>query len=200
MKRMILTLLMAAMSISAMAETNSEMRWNKEITEKGILCIDYDDPRGSRVDPVIMTDGAFLCPCGTDSACEHANPHLPDQMGPDREKKPHRSKWPKGTACDNPISWDKAGSYVGKTFIVVGPVVKVTKPKGVRGNPTWIDIGAAFPDTRRLTLVLWENQESNFQMVKSGLLVGKNICVLGKIDNYKGVAQIELKKPGASFW
>ncbi len=181
---------------TALEKSDSERKWKKSISEKGLSCIDYDEVL-SENEPSINLQGEFYCPCATDMGCVLANPHLTD--GLDSSPSPNRSEWPKGTACDNPISWDKAGEYTGKTFIVVGPVVKITKPKGVRGNPTWIDIGAAFPDARRLTLVLWEDQASNFPMVKQDLL-GKNICVLGRIDIYKGSSQIELKKPGASFW
>ena len=181
---------------AVLAESNSLKKWKNSISEKGLSCIDYDDAL-SENEPSINSQGEFYCPCATDMGCVLANPHLTE--GLDSTPSPNRSKWPEGTACENPISWDKAGQYVGKTFIVVGPVVKITKPKGIRGNPTWIDIGAAFPDIRRLTLVLWENQKSNFPMVKQDLL-GKNICVLGKINIYKGTSQIELKKAGALFW
>lgn len=181
------------------AESSAERKWKKDTAEKGLFCIpSYDFDKPTERAPAINSDGVFFCPCSTDMDCVVANPHLPEDL----VNSGHRlntSKWPKGTACDNPISWDNAGQYVGKTFIVVGPVVRITKPKGVRGNPVWIDIGATFPDTRRLTLVLWENQKSNFPEVTQDLM-GKNICVLGKIDIYKGASQIELKKPVASFW
>lgn len=100
---------------------------------------------------------------------------------------------PAGATCDNPISWQQAKQYIGQTVAMIGPMMRVTSRDNVRGNPTWIDIGAVYPNTQRLVLVIWGAQKANFPTITTGDLIGKNICVIGLVQDYKGTPQIELK-------
>lgn len=99
-----------------------------------------------------------------------------------------------GLNCDNPISWRYTSQYIGRTVALVGPVMKITSRQDVKGEPTWIDVGAVYPDVRRLTLVIWGGDKANFSVLKSEQVEGKTICVTGKVEIYKGMPQVELRK------
>jgi hypothetical protein len=77
----------------------------------------------------------------------------------------------------------------------VGPGA-VTQRDGIRGNPTWIEVGAAFPNPKRLKVIIWIEDKPRFPMVISGLLESKNFCITGLVTGYKGVAQIVLRDAG----
>jgi very-short-patch-repair endonuclease len=100
---------------------------------------------------------------------------------------------PEGATCDNPVGWQQAGQHIGQTVAVVGPLMKVTNRENIRGNPTWIDIGALYPNTERLVLVIWGEQKSEFPMMMPGQLEGRSVCIIGQIKNYKSTFQIELR-------
>lgn len=97
------------------------------------------------------------------------------------------------SSCANPISWQDIGQHIGNTVSVVGPVMAVTQREGIRGNPLWMEVGAAFPNKNRLKVVIWEEQKHLFPMVAPDLLDGRNVCITGKLTDYKGVAQIVLR-------
>ncbi len=100
---------------------------------------------------------------------------------------------PEGATCDNPISWQQAGQHIGQTVAVIGPLMKVTNRENSRGNPTWVDVGAVYPNVQRLVLVIWGKQKPDFPMVRPGQLEGRSVCIIGQIESYKGIPQIELK-------
>jgi very-short-patch-repair endonuclease len=101
-----------------------------------------------------------------------------------------------GSSCEVPISWQEAKGLVGQTVALSGPVVGVTSNLKEKGRPTWINIGAPFPATSRLTLVIWGNNIERFGIGLATRLQGKTVCALGKVTLYRDSPQIELKHPG----
>jgi len=62
-----------------------------------------------------------------------------------------------------------------------------------RGRPTFIDLGRTYPDPRRVTIVIWGEDRTNFpqppeQMFRRGRL----ICAQGAPSLYRGTVQIEV--------
>lgn len=168
-------------------------QYNHVLTSKGITC-ETNELAGYDGIPTLDKQGHFSCRCTTDMMCMLMNPHMHEYSG---EIYPEViANAPKGTKCENPISWEDARQNIGKTFVVVGPLIKVTQPENVRGNPTWIDIGATFPNSHRLTLIIWGNKMAEFPFLKKGQMDGKKVCVVGRIDSYKGIPQIELRHEG----
>lgn len=162
--------------------------------QKGIFCEDADDEYTNEL-PGINGDGQFYCQCSSDMGCVLTNPHIPETFDDASEARARAlvTKAPKGTTCANAVRWDEARRYVGQTLVVVGPLIKVTQRDNVQGNPTWVEIGAAYPNPQRLTLVFWGDRKKQFPEVRPGQLTGKLVCAVGKIEDYKGVAQLELK-------
>lgn len=97
-----------------------------------------------------------------------------------------------GASCENPVPWRDAGSFTGRWIAVSGPVAEITQSEKSRGAPTWINIGARYPDQNRLTLVIWEDERHLFQSIIPN--IGSHVvCALGEVSTYKGIAQIELR-------
>lgn len=109
------------------------------------------------------------------------------------------SKPPLGKNCSNPVDWRDASDYIGEHISVRGPIVEVTRASDMTGNPTFINIGAAFPDESRLTAVIWGRNRSGFHELLSRDLVGQSVCVSGEIKSYRGAAQIELRSRGQVY-
>lgn len=101
---------------------------------------------------------------------------------------------PKGATCDNPISWQEVGQHTGQTAAVVGPLMRVTSRNNVQGNPTWIEIGATYPNPQRLVLLIWGEKKSNFPNIQPGVLDGRTVCAVGEINIFRNTPQITLSK------
>lgn len=106
---------------------------------------------------------------------------------------------PLGASCENPINWQNVGQHIGNTVSVRGPVMAVTQKEGIRGNPTWIEVGAAYPNPKRLKVIIWIEDKPRFPMVMPGMLDGRYVCITGLVTDYKGVAQIVMRDAGQLF-
>lgn len=95
-----------------------------------------------------------------------------------------------GDSCSNPISWQLAGDHVGESRALVGRVEGMARREDVSGRPLWIDLGESFPSPRRLNLVIWGDDQDKFSDLVSVGILGKNVCVQGDIQEYRGVSQI----------
>jgi len=102
---------------------------------------------------------------------------------------------PLGTSCDNPRNWQQAGNFIGQSVAFLGPVIEVSYQARVNGKPTYINMGAAFPDKDRLTLVVWGRNLGKFGSNLENRYEGATACAFGKVQSYKGTVQIELKQP-----
>lgn len=104
--------------------------------------------------------------------------------------------------CRNPMDWSQAKNHVGEVATVVGPLL-ATKPRtDVSGSPLWLDVGGIFPSQNRFSIVVWGKNWPRFdtkrlhaeywRTIAAGGS-GVSICLKGRIDEYKGVPQIELQ-------
>lgn len=107
-------------------------------------------------------------------------------------------------ACVKPIDWSRAREFVGRVATVRGPLVAITKRPDLAGSPMWLDVGQAFPSSTRLNIVVWGKNWAKFDasMLAEEALekpVSRRrvptVCVRGRINEYKGVPQIELEDP-----
>jgi len=110
----------------------------------------------------------------------------------------HVSTLPEPTATRTPaaipskgIDWDEAKSWVGEFKVVCGPVVDTAYANGSSGKPTFLNLGRSYPDPERFTVVIWDDNRANFPAQPENYYLGKDICVDGLIELYKGGAQIE---------
>jgi very-short-patch-repair endonuclease len=98
-----------------------------------------------------------------------------------------------GSTCESPLDWRYASENIGKTAAIKGPIVRVSYKEAVKGAPTWIEVGATYPNTDRLVLIVWGHNRDKFTELLPHQLEGKNVCAIGLIEQYKGIPQVELK-------
>ena len=93
------------------------------------------------------------------------------------------------------ISWKDAGDYVGESVTIYGPVKGTKVAKSSKGQPTFIDIGASYPSTDRVTCVIWSENRGSFPSSPEVYYKGKNIRVTGTLYVYNGGLNIEVSSP-----
>lgn len=94
------------------------------------------------------------------------------------------------------ISWEEASSHVGERVSVYGEVKAWDYRSESNGRPTYIDIGTAYPDKNRVTVVVWEEDRDAFPGIADNTgYVGRTICVTGEIYEYNGVCNIKAESP-----
>lgn len=111
--------------------------------------------------------------------------------------------------CKNAIDWAKAKNHIGSGVVLVGPLLETKYKPNINGGPTFLSIGAKYPNPERLQLVIWGSNRGKFSFrylsenwanEDTAIAVDKNIdktvppvaCVRGKVTMYKNVPQIEL--------
>lgn len=100
-----------------------------------------------------------------------------------------------GNSCEAPISWQNAMDYVDQEVAVLGTVAEYSYLPKVNGAPTWLNLGAKYPEKNRFSLVIWGDYRSQFGAVLSRDLVSKQICAIGVVKLWKGIPQMEIKRP-----
>ena len=88
------------------------------------------------------------------------------------------------------IQVDSAINYEGK---LVTTCTKVFGAK-VFDNVNLLNLGAKYPNSP-LTIAILQKDISNFPSPPDVLYNGKNICVTGTIEIYKGKPEIKISKP-----
>lgn len=100
--------------------------------------------------------------------------------------------------CDKTVF--EAHEVVGEESVICGVVMQVSTPQGIRGNPTYINMGAKFPN-HSFTVVIWGSDADKFVRDTDSFIrglksfEGKRIAVSGLVEEYKGKPQIIVKNP-----
>lgn len=83
-----------------------------------------------------------------------------------------------------------AASHVGETETVCGMVASVHFAFRSRGQPTFLNLGRAYPN-QEFTAVIWGEDRPKFGKPES--LAGHNVCVTGPITLYRGRPEVILQ-------
>jgi hypothetical protein len=95
--------------------------------------------------------------------------------------------------CAGSVSWKAARSSVGQVVRVKARVASVAYARTSNGKPTFINLGAAYPNPRRLTILIWGRNRVNFPRAPERMFrPGQMICAQGRVTLYRGVAEIEV--------
>lgn len=97
--------------------------------------------------------------------------------------------------CEKPIDWHNAIDYAEQRVAVIGPVADYRHMPNVNGSPTWLNLGAKYPERNRLAVVVWGKNRNNFGSALTSNLVNRKICVIGKVKLRDGVPQIAISQP-----
>ena len=100
-------------------------------------------------------------------------------------------------ACPGAISWSEAKANVGQRRTVQGGVIRGNYASASNGQPTFLDVGNAFPNPSRFGIVIWGRNRGKFPSPPEQLYAGKTICVTGTIGIFRDVPQIEVEAPAA---
>jgi len=92
------------------------------------------------------------------------------------------------------IKAGEAGAHVGKHRTVCGQVASATFAVQSRRQPTFLNLDRPYPN-QIFTVVIWGQDRPKFRTAPEKLYSGKQICVSGVIDTYKGVPQIVVNEP-----
>lgn len=96
---------------------------------------------------------------------------------------------------DGAINWTEAGKHVGETITVYGPVAGSKYANTSNNQPTYIDIGARYPDSSRVSIVVWGEDRDNFSGSPEKVYLGKTVSVTGEVYIYSGACNIKVQSP-----
>ncbi len=80
---------------------------------------------------------------------------------------------------------------------VVGPVVAAHYDANQKDAPTYLELGAPYPDPKSLSIVVLGADRSSFPAPPETLYNGKTICVVGVVQNYMQRKAIIVGAPDA---
>lgn len=111
-------------------------------------------------------------------------------------------------APEGAVSWLDVRDHLGEYGQVVGPIVatsysvrqeclyKYYPEAGLTSlPPTYLSMGAEYPDNRCATVVVWGKYRDNFPYAPESLLRGEDVCVKGKPREWNGRIYIDLYDP-----
>ena len=90
-------------------------------------------------------------------------------------------------------STGQAATHIGETATVCGTVADTHYAEGARGAPTLLNLDQRFPH-QIFTVVIWGEDRPAFGSPEATLM-GKHICITGKIELYRGHPEIILRSP-----
>lgn len=96
---------------------------------------------------------------------------------------------------DEAIEWSKAYQHVGEVVTLYGKVVDAEYATTSNGRPTFLDIGASYPNSDRLSVVIWGEDRASFSSSPEKMYRDKTIAVTGEVYIYEGVCNIEVSSP-----
>jgi hypothetical protein len=98
--------------------------------------------------------------------------------------------------CGHSVSWAEARRSVGSVVRMKARVARAHFADAARGRPTFIDVGRAAPNPRRVTVVIWGRHRLNFPLPPQRMFrAGRLICAHGIVTRRRGVARIQVE-----FW
>lgn len=87
----------------------------------------------------------------------------------------------------------EAVKHIGEQTVVCGRVYGVKFLDKAKGEPTFLNVGAAYPNSP-FTVVIFGETRRLLTDTPEKLYNGKNICVTGMVKEYKGKAEIVVSK------
>jgi len=92
------------------------------------------------------------------------------------------------------ISPEDGAKFIGQQKTVCGTVASTHFADRSRGQPTFINLGKPYPD-QIFTVLIWGSDRGKFEKAPETLYSGKEICVTGMIQSYRGKPEIIVRDP-----
>lgn len=93
------------------------------------------------------------------------------------------------------IEWTQAGQYIGEETKLYGKVVDAEYASRSNSQPTFLDIGEAYPNSDRLTVVIWGDDRDSFPSPPEEAYLNHTVAVAGMVYEHEGVCNIEVNTP-----
>jgi hypothetical protein len=77
---------------------------------------------------------------------------------------------------------------------VTGRVARTYFASSSSGSPTFLDLGATYPSTKRLSVVIWIENRAAFGRPEIKYR-NHTVCVRGLVTLYRGAPEIEAETP-----
>lgn len=97
--------------------------------------------------------------------------------------------------CQATITIDKISSHIGDSITVCSKVYGTRYLEQSEKQPTFLNIGAAYPNSL-LTVVIFGESRKKFKDAPEKIYAEKNICITGRLAEFKGKAEIIVYGPG----
>lgn len=95
--------------------------------------------------------------------------------------------------CQGSQSWQSVRRSVGVPIRVKARVASVRYASSSRGRPTFINLGNAYPNPSRVTVLIWGEHRRNFPRAPERMFGrGQTVCVQGVAEMYRGSPEIEV--------
>jgi hypothetical protein len=91
--------------------------------------------------------------------------------------------------CSGAVSWQRAGSLVGRVATIQGHVAGTRYAASSNGSPTFLNLGVNYPNPSRFTVVIWIENRAAFGRPEVRYR-GRTMCVRGRVQSYQGVPEI----------
>jgi hypothetical protein len=96
--------------------------------------------------------------------------------------------------CQTKISIDSLSSHIGDSVTVCSKVFRAKFLEQSTRQPTFLNLGADYPNNL-LTVVIFGEDRGKFSGFPEILFADKNICVTGRLQDYKGRPEIVVSNP-----
>jgi hypothetical protein len=83
---------------------------------------------------------------------------------------------------------------IGRYATIRGYIAGTKYASYSNGSPTFLNMGVDYPSSRRVTVVIWQENRGRFGRPEVRYL-HKTICVRGYVGTYAGVPDIEASSP-----
>jgi hypothetical protein len=91
------------------------------------------------------------------------------------------------------ISPEDAAKFIGQQKMVCGTVASAHYASRSKGQPTFLNLNKPYPH-QVFTVLIWGSDRGKFEKPPEALS-GKEICVMGMIQSYRGRPEIIVKDP-----
>ena len=98
------------------------------------------------------------------------------------------------TKAQTKINIDDASKHIGEVVTICDKVYSGRFLDNAKTQPTLLNMGAAFPN-HKLTVLINIDHRKNFPGKPEDTYAGKNVCITGKLIDYKGKPEMILTKP-----
>ena len=93
------------------------------------------------------------------------------------------------------VAWSDARSVLGKVAVIHGPIRGAKYASRSKGAPTFLNLGAAYPSSSRVELVIWGRNRGEFPGAPENLYKDRHVAVIGVVEERDGVLRIEIDGP-----